>query len=264
MLTVTLRVVIPLVFLVMTALGFSRPTNAEPQILGVVRTSAPLPMRCENGECTANLATFCLEADRFQPKGGEAYRPADLASLRITRLDSQGRRVVVKAQARYHSDYLYTSVRVIVPNAATDGNLFISALPGAALMPLPLANDKNPHTPGQISLALGQARRLASAYFENGDPEVEDAQLLNRALSLRPSQGRVKDAERTRIWRDALKSSGPVSAKGIARGTSIYGMCQETAKLRDYYNMRDCLRRQSKQLLGNPNAELWKSMKTSS
>ncbi len=265
MLSVTLRVVVPVVLIVLSTFIVARPVAAEPQILGVVATSAPIQMRCENGECTANLATFCLEPDRQQPTAGDAYRPANAAHVQISRIDSQGRRVPVDTPARYFSDYYYTSVQVIVPEAAAaDGDIFISALPGAALLPAPSADGKDPHTPEQTALAVGQARRLASAYFENGDPVVEGAQLLNRALSLLPTQGRVNDDERTRIWQATLDSSGPLSGKGKSWGANIYEMCQETAKMRVYYNMRGCLKRQNRQLLGNPNAELWKSLKTGS
>lgn len=261
----TLRVVFPVFLVLLSALGLTRPTHAEPQILGVVATSAPIPMRCENGECTANLATFCLEPDRYQPSGGDAYRPADTTRLQITRLDSQGRLIIIDTPARYSSDFYYTSVQVVLPEAAVgDGALFIAALPGAALLPVPGANVENAHTPDQISQALGQARSLASAYFENGDPDVEGAQLLNRALSLLPPNGRVTDAERTLIWQSALKSSGQISAKGKARGADLYETCRKTANLADYYTMRGCLKRQNRQLLVNPNAELWRLLQTGS
>jgi len=265
MFRVTLRVVFPVFLVILSVVGLSGPVQAEPQILGVVATSAPIPMRCENGECTANLATFCLEPDRYQPSGGDAYRPADTTKLQITRLDAQGQPVIIDTPARYQSDYYYTSIQVVVPEAAVgDGALFITALPGAALLPVPAANDENLHTPDQISQALGQARSLASAYFENGDPDVEGAQLLNRALSLLPPHGRVADAERERIWQSTLKSSGQISAKGKARGADLYETCEKTADLADYYTMRGCLKRQNRQLLVNPNAEFWRLLKTGS
>ncbi len=265
MFSVTLRVVVPVVLIVLSAFTVARPAAAEPQILGVVATTAPIQMRCENGECTANLATFCLEPNRSQPTAGDAYRPASRAHVQISRIDELGRRVPVETSARYFSDYYYTSVQVIVPEAAAaGGELYISALPGAALLPVSGADVENPHTPEETAMAVGQARRLASTFFENGDPVVEGAQLLNRALSLLPTQGRVNDDERNRIWQATLGSTGPLSDEGKEWGAKIYTMCQETAKMRVYYNMRGCLKQQNRQLLGNPNSAFWKSLKTGS
>ena len=38
--------------------------NAAPQMLGVVASAEPMPLRCEGGVCSIELSSFCLEKER--------------------------------------------------------------------------------------------------------------------------------------------------------------------------------------------------------
>ena len=53
-------------------LSFATPrAEAAPQILGLVASNGlPVPMRCEAGDCTALLASFCLQEARDAPEDG--------------------------------------------------------------------------------------------------------------------------------------------------------------------------------------------------
>jgi hypothetical protein len=258
----------PVFTIIFSGLAVIRPAAAEPQILGVIATTAPIPLRCEEGECVANLATFYLEPERAQPVPGDVYRSADDGNIGITRLDANGRHVEVGVPVRYFSDYYFTSVQAAVSEKALGadkgGLFFISAKPGAALLPRSSATDADSHTPDEIARALGSARKLAAAYFESGDANVEGAQLINRAVSALPRYARVDEASREKAWQSAMRSTGPLSAKGIATGSGKFTLCLTSVKLGVYYNMRSCLRTNNRQLLGQRNAEFWRVLKPGS
>ena len=45
-----------------------------PQILGLIASTAPVPMTCTGGLCTAEVPAFCLQCERTMPRIGTAYR----------------------------------------------------------------------------------------------------------------------------------------------------------------------------------------------
>ena len=82
----------------MLSLAASR-AEAAPQILGLVASNGlPVPMRCEGGDCTALLASFCLQEARDAPEDGQAYLPGPRGglSLIVTRASGQRLRLDVR------------------------------------------------------------------------------------------------------------------------------------------------------------------------
>ncbi len=66
--------------LVLAALALVVPVTgaaAAPQMLGLVATDAPTPLRCLNGACVAELSAFCLQRWRAIPAAGTAYAAVD-------------------------------------------------------------------------------------------------------------------------------------------------------------------------------------------
>lgn len=63
------------IFVAITAL-VSAPgiAAAAPQILGLVASTAPVPMTCTAGQCSAEVPAFCLQRERTMPRIGTAYR----------------------------------------------------------------------------------------------------------------------------------------------------------------------------------------------
>ena len=53
-------------------LGFIAAAAAAPQVLMVVTPSDEIPLTCENGSCSAEVAAICLQPDRSNPQRGKS------------------------------------------------------------------------------------------------------------------------------------------------------------------------------------------------
>ena len=51
--------------------GLTGTTQAAPQVLMVVTSTEELPLTCESGQCTAEVAAMCLQPDRANPERGK-------------------------------------------------------------------------------------------------------------------------------------------------------------------------------------------------
>ena len=54
-------------------LGFIAAAAAAPQVLMVVTPSDEIPLTCENGSCSTEVAAICLQPDRSNPQRGKSY-----------------------------------------------------------------------------------------------------------------------------------------------------------------------------------------------
>ncbi len=268
MLSFSFRSLLPVFVSLIAVTGIGRAAFAEPQILGVVATSAPIPMRCDGTECVAYLATFCLEPDRPQPDHGLAYLPAKPDHFRISTLNAEGRHLSVKTKIGFTAEYYYTAVKVTVPatdlKSGSDGNVYLSAVKGAALMPAPVPGDADFHDEDEIARALTSSRDLASAFFESGDADVEGALLVNRTLGNLPALGRVDVKTRLSAWDRAVNTSGKFSTEGLAKGRSVFKTCMTSVDLGVYFNMRSCLNKRNGELLGHQTVDFWQALKAGS
>ena len=72
-------------------LGFIAAAAAAPQVLMVVTPSDEIPLTCENGSCSTEVAAICLQPDRSNPQRGNSYRlrarDANIRGARSTRVE---------------------------------------------------------------------------------------------------------------------------------------------------------------------------------
>jgi len=264
MVSMAVRVAILLVALVFTGSGLSYSAQAAPQVLGIVATAAPVPLRCEGDTCVAYLASFCLEPDRAHPLPDTHYVAADASRFVIS---GSGGKIVAGAIS-FRAAHFYTSVRIELPRAALGGDdhgaFSISVTAGAALVPTPVAGDKELHTAAEIATAIGSARELAAGWFDQADPDMEAAQVVSQTLSGLPRYGRVDDQVREKAWRSAAKSERAFSPAGFAKGELAVSICRRSVELNIFQNLRVCLNMENSRLLGHRNAQFWKALKTGS
>jgi len=264
MVSMAIRSSILLVALVFTGFGFSKFAQAAPQVLGIVATAAPVPLRCEGDTCVAYLASFCLEPDRAHPLPDTPYVAADAAQFVISGAGSK----VVAGALSFRAAHFYTSVRIELPRSALgdgDQSAFSISVPGgAAIVPTPVVGDKEPHTVAEIATAIGAARELAAGWFDRADPEMEAAQLVSQTLSGLPRYGRVDDLVREEAWQSAAKSESAFSPTGFAKGKLAVSICRRSVELDIFPSLRVCLNMENNRLLGHRNAQFWKALKTGS
>lgn len=263
MISITLRFAILSLALVLITFTLPATVRAAPQVLGLVATAAPVPLRCEGDTCVAYLASFCLEPERAHPTPGTQYRAADPARLVIIGADKKP----IATPVTFRAAHYYTSVRVEVPRSAVPpegGVLSVSAAGGAALVPLPSAADRTPHSAAEIARAVGTARQLAAAYFDRGDAEMEAAQLVSHTISGLPLYGRLDEAGRGQAWHSAAKTRPAYSPAGFDKAEKAVAICRRSVELGVFYNLRGCLNKANNRLLGHRNSQFWKALKTGS
>ncbi|MBH63181.1 MAG: hypothetical protein CL569_12200 [Alphaproteobacteria bacterium] len=58
---------------VVSALAWSGSVQAAPQILGLVASNGPIPLKCDSYYCAAEFTTFCLQQERKGPPRNHVY-----------------------------------------------------------------------------------------------------------------------------------------------------------------------------------------------
>ena len=78
------------VALLLVSPGLRGQATAATQILGLAATGGPVPLHCEDGRCTAEFSSFCLQRDRKGPGFEAQYRVGDGQDLTLVVVDGAG------------------------------------------------------------------------------------------------------------------------------------------------------------------------------
>src|SRR3546814_11252281 len=73
------------------------PAVAAPQILGLVASTGPIPLACDDAGCRAELSSFCLQQPRANPAPDTAYQPAAAGGIFLGGTDLEGAAVRLAA-----------------------------------------------------------------------------------------------------------------------------------------------------------------------
>src|SRR5262245_51461091 len=72
-------------------IGATRQTaSAAPQVLALMTSDQPIPLACNDSECSALVGTFCLQRDRDIPVYGQPYEANLPERLTLSLLDAKG------------------------------------------------------------------------------------------------------------------------------------------------------------------------------
>ena len=133
--------------------------RAAAQILALVETGGPTPLKCEGGQCSGEFSGFCLQKERPDPKPGTRYR-AEGGALTLVVTDASGveRRLPAGDYLKIVTKRSYTAVRISLPESVMRdmGAVSVALEIGerVALVPVALAGDPEPQTEADIALAL--------------------------------------------------------------------------------------------------------------
>lgn len=250
-------------------MAYVQSASGAPQILGLLATKVPQPLLCEGGECSADLASFCLQPNRGEPWPGQPYTVFDATALTLVGTAQGAREVRVRAgrQVRFKANVAMTSVRVTVDRSLLD-QLGVSRLallvgPGVSLLPVVSPDDPEPLTNREIAAATGAARRAGAEFFEDGSPIGVAARLTAALMSRLPMTGQVSKARRAGLWDDAISAAlGRASTReGIARARHHFQSCRAALKIGSHYNMRSCLEVRHGDMVRKKNRAFRKSLK---
>ena len=256
--------------LFMTFVFAAQSASAAPQILGLLATGVPQPLVCDGSECSADLASFCLQPKRGEPWPGHPYRAANEDKLELVVLTADRRTRILKARShvRFRSNIAMTAVRAYVDRKLLDRigarEISLQVHAGAVLLPAATKGDPDPITADEIAAATGPDRLTGAAFFEDGGPVGSIARLTAALLSATPPFGKMSPDERRRLWLAAISSDlkrvSPPEA--IVEARAHLDNCLWALDEGIHYNMRSCLEYQHETLMRKQNEMLRQALKT--
>jgi hypothetical protein len=236
----------------------SHPAAATPQVLGLMASNGPVPMRCDDRDCRAIVPSFCLQRERAMPSYGTAYEAThpEQLTLALTTADGTVRRLPAAAHLSFAGFDGYTTVRVSLPRSLlADNNATGAALeigPGIALLPVAQAGDKDPQSPDEIALAAGPMRLAAARYLDRPTVEGDAARLVAALMSALPRHATVHD-DYARLWETTIGGdrAAHIEPAALARARSVYERCAATS------SFRGCLLSRQREIMQAGNLRFW-------
>jgi len=241
--------------------------SAASQVLGLVASNGvPTPLTCVNSQCSAQFSAFCLQQNRPAPSRGDDYRVASGGNLTLVARNAAGQRLRLPADGaiEIHSLIGFTSVEISVPKAklaelgATEVALEVG--PTVSLLPVAAADDPNPQTEDEISLATGPMRLAATPLFESPGTASDAARITTVLINALPASGSESADTRNGLWVAMLANPALAGATAGGRDSAeqIFEACKISVESHSVYSMRNCLEMRHADLLAETNHKFWK------
>lgn len=213
------------------AATFAAPAAGAPQAL-LVAAAGGVTLFCENGECSADLTTICLQPDRDMPARGTAYTvvadgDANNALVFIGRR-ADGTIVDLPSAVPVHiaAERQYLAVRVSVEKAALERygieSVTARAVGYPVLAPVPVPGDARPLAAEDVAQALTTLRPVALRTLGGHEDEVAAARIMRDTANALSRKRYTRQAEHEAAW-NAAQAPG-------ARGQAISARAQAMAR----------------------------------
>jgi hypothetical protein len=240
---------------------------AAPQILGVSASFEPIPLTCEEGKCSAELASFCLQKKRDDPNYGDAYTIFDNQRVKLHLTAMDGREWSVRASDHVHitAERSFTAVKVEIDEdtlaqlGAKSARLSVAQ--GVSLVPIPVPDDPDPITERELAYVTGKLRPKADLWVGGDNTKPRAIRIINRVLNAVPKTGRLKTSERDQLWQKVVGKDkfNPADA-GHQHALKMYGACKFRVEVGRYFNLRRCLGVKQDSLMLDMNTRYWQSL----
>jgi hypothetical protein len=241
--------------------------SAASQVLGLVASNGmPTPLKCADGQCSAQFSTFCLQQSRPAPSRGDGYNVAAGGNLTLIARNAAGQTLRIPANdaLEIHSVIGFTSVEISLPKAKL-AELGATAVavevgPAVSLVPVPIADDPNPQTDDELALATGPMRLAGTPLFESPGAVSDAARIATVLINALPP-GRSESAEdRNGLWVAMLGNPAVTGASAAGRDAAeqMYEACKIALESNSAYSMRNCLELRHADLLAETNHQFWK------
>ena len=257
--------IIPLSVAGMT--GMVGTATAAPQILGVSAAIDPIPMSCEQGKCSVELASFCLQKKRDDPNPGDAYTifNRDGVNLHLTASDGRVWSVSAAEHVRVTVERSFTAVKVEMDEKTLSGlgaeKVELSVAEGVSLIPVPVAGDADPITERELAYVTDNLRTKAKRWMAGDTPKPVAISIINRIVNATPKTGRMETAAREGLWDDVVgEARSDMSNAGVQKALEMYGACKFRVGVGRYFNMRSCLEVKQDSLMLDMNTHYWQSI----
>jgi hypothetical protein len=257
---------IPLVFTAFVFIAITRPAQAAPQIIALLPNEVGVPFTCADGQCLAELSSYCLQRGRPIPRRGKVYNPVALADFELLLQGPEGTRIVAATDAlTFAGKREFMSMAATIDaealQALAGGPIESAALrvrPGATLLPEHDARDPNPLTEKEIAYVRDWRRKQAAEIVDIA-PGARTVRTLAQFLNLLPAAGMGDPETVTATWRDAVRRefSGTASGAEMAKVEAELERCDSSGTRYSYMGVRRCIEFRHDDLIRDLNIEYW-------
>ncbi len=248
-----------------------RSALAAPQILAVLASDVGVPFVCRDGQCRADLTTYCLQRQRPAPAYGDVYVPARPESfyLVVTATDGSVRSLPAGDHVSFIETRGFTAVSAHItrPALARLGGekAVIRIGENASLLPVPVAGDPDPLTDKEIAYATQSLRRHGASVVDH-TVEAAAAKLLARFANRLPIYTPFVPGSLETLWQDAIGDELPASAPvrvGIPAAREAIRKCAVTMGVTVYYGVQRCIQFRHDDFIRDINIDYWNSQPNS-
>ena len=233
--------------------------EAAPQALGLVASNGVLtPLRCDGGLCSGVVGSFCLQFARPAPDPDSDYRLAEGGGITLVgeRADGSALRLSADSLVAIRSRMGFSSVTVSVPDSELKAMGVVKAAleiaPLTSVLPVAVAGDSDPETPGEIAQALGPERRLARSTFEAPGESGDAVRVVTLVINSLPAREPTSAVGREAAWRAAVSQAAgaALDPQGLVVASRIYRDCGTAVDAGASATLGACMERAEQGLIG--------------
>lgn len=272
---------------VLGAIGFLGTAAAAPQVLMVVTPSDEMPLTCENGICSTEVAAICLQPDRSNPQRGKSYSvkasDANIRGARSTRVEdtmtligrtAAGQETVlpaakllnINAEREHYAVTLSVDESVMQQHGLT--SLAVRVTGNVLLFPDADQGDPNPQTPSDLQIAETTQRGTAERVLSNHGDQLTGARMVRSAINALPRDRASNETEREAARTVAMQQTA--SADAVAYAKDAFFACRSVTDhtiIKRYdsrYSYRACLGVMHDEIIDGVNKKYWDALKAGS
>ncbi len=232
---------------------------AAPQILAVLATDSGIPFQCSDGQCRADLSTYCLQRHRPAPDFGTVYAPAapEVFTLVVTGRGGAERRLPATEHVAFLESRGFMAISATVSESAlarlgaVDARIVVGE--SAVLVPLPQAGDPDPLTAREIAHATGPSRALGRRVVDKS-PEAGAARILGAAANALREEGGREAPALDDLVDTGRRAGGRI---GLDRARTEFKACREALAGYGTSSLRRCVEFRHDQLMRSLTIDYW-------
>ncbi len=232
---------------------------AAPQILALVATPVPVPLRCDDTGCRAELTSFCLQEDRVSPRPGTRYHLAggSTARLHLRFADGRRQRRALDDTAVFRARRSFSAVDIHLP-ALPAGVVAITLDVGDKATLVPAGEDDA----AALAQARGPFRAIGSEIVET-PASLAALGAMGALINALATPGGPTIA--ARIWAGAVAEPfAAADRQGLARARAAFDDCTSTMARANGEAARVCLRLRHDAMVDALTHDYWAAVRTGS
>jgi hypothetical protein len=276
------------IFAIAAVLGLAAtPAMAAPQVLMVVTPSDILPMNCEGGLCSSEVAAICLQPDRANPVRGKEYRviedtaqiPGAKSSniedtITLVGIAADGRQISLPTsrylRIRAERDHFAVTLSVdasVLRKFALE-SLSVRITGNVLLFPDAVDQDPEPQTEADMMIARTTLRAVAKRILGQRADTLGGAKVVRSAMNALPRNRGTTEGERYAARQIAAALRATPRARVLAG--EAFEACRNVSDLAivtrydSRYSYRDCLGIMHDDLIDGVNKQYWDALKSGS